>query len=322
MPRIDVHHHSFLAVFLDKAKANESIGWRTPPENLPWTPEISLRSMDESHIDAAILSFPAVSSDEVGQESRDKARKMNIVFKETCEKYPGRFGFFAALPCLNDVEGVLAEIGYALDTLGAQGIAMASSCGIGDNAKYLGDDLYDSIWAELDKRGAVVHLHGAQTPSSTPYPHPLLGLPVSEVPNETYKAASHLVVTGRKRKYPNVKIILAHMGGSTPFLCSRVAVLSNHMGCELSPDEIIQDFKTFYYDTALSAHESTLNMMESFVGHDRLLFGTDFPAVTTEMAAWYTRNLEGFYTDKKEALDSVMYKNALKLFPNLKISQG
>ncbi|KAK7470561.1 hypothetical protein VKT23_001985 [Stygiomarasmius scandens] len=317
MPRIDVHHHFFPSTFLDKAKSSQSVGWCTPSENLPWTPEISLRAMDESNIDIAILSWPAISSGEIGQDNRDKARKLNLMVKEICGKYTGRFGFFATLPFIDDVEGALSEITYALDTLGAQGIAMPSSCGIGDAAKYVGDDLYDPIWAELDKRSAVVHLHGAQTPSSTPFPHPFLGIPVVEVPNETFKAASHLVVTGRKRKYANVKIVLAHMGGSTPFLCSRVAVLSRHMGCELSPDEIIQDFKTFYFDTALSAHESTLGMMKTFVSRDRLLFGTDFPAISTEMAGWYTKNLEDFYADDKDALDDVMYKNALKLFPRL-----
>lgn len=97
------------------------------------------------------------------------------------------------------------------------------------------------------------------------------------MPNETFKAAAHLVVTGKKRRWPNVKIILAHLGGSTPFLAPRVAVLSGHMGCALSPDEILADFRTFYYDTALSSHETTLAAMHAFVDDSHLLFGTDFP---------------------------------------------
>lgn len=48
-------------------------------------------------------------------------------------------------------------------------------------AAYIGDDKYDPVWEELDRRGAVVFLHGTQTPSSTPYPHPFLGLPITEV---------------------------------------------------------------------------------------------------------------------------------------------
>lgn len=97
------------------------------------------------------------------------------------------------------------------------------------------------------------------------------------MPHETYKAAAHLVVTGNRRKFPNVKIILAHLGGSLPLLASRVAVLSNYMGCTLNPTEILQDFKTFYYETALSGYETNLTAIETFVEHDHILFGTDFP---------------------------------------------
>jgi len=46
---------------------------------------------------------------------------------------------------------------------------------------YIGHDKYEPIWAELNRRKAVVFLHGAQTPSSTPYPHPYLGVPITEV---------------------------------------------------------------------------------------------------------------------------------------------
>lgn len=99
----------------------------------------------------------------------------------------------------------------------------------------------------------------------------------SQVPNETFKAAAHLVVTGRKRQYPNVKIILAHLGGSTPFLAPRVAILSRHMGCQLSIDEILEDFSTFYYDTALSSWGPNLLALQSFVPKNQILFGTDFP---------------------------------------------
>ena len=103
-----------------------------------------------------------------------------------------------------------------------------------------------------------------------------------QVPNETFKAAAHLVVTGHRRNFPDIKIILAHLGGSTPFLASRVAVLSNYMGCSLSPTEILEDFQTkFYYETALSACEANLAAMQKFVREDHIIFGTDFPGITS-----------------------------------------
>lgn len=98
-----------------------------------------------------------------------------------------------------------------------------------------------------------------------------------QVPSETFKAAAHLVVTGCKRRFPKVKIILAHLGGSTPFLASRVAILARHMGCQLTSDEILRDFRTFYYDTALSAWGPSLSAMDNFVPHTQVIFGTDFP---------------------------------------------
>ncbi|KAJ7590912.1 hypothetical protein C8J56DRAFT_782568 [Mycena floridula] len=304
MRRIDVHHH-FFPSSLNKADLSSNIGWTTPSSSLPWSPEVSLALCAKSGIETAILSFPAISSP--GMLSRSSARERNQFMADTCAKYPGKFGFFATIPFLDDIHGVLEEIAYALDHLHADGVALASAYGAGIETKYVGHALYDSVWAELDRRSTVVFLHGAQTPSSTPYPHEFLGLPISEVPNETYKAAAMLVVTGTKRKYPNVKIILAHMGGSSVTLAPRVAALSVHMGCTLSPTEILEDFKTFYFDTALSAYETNLLAIEHFAKPENLLFGSDLPAVSVETAAWYTSNLTQYY-----AGNEVLYRLRLK----------
>lgn len=104
MPRIDVHHHFFPST-LDKAKSNLDVGWRTPEGNLPWTPEVSLKAMDRSGIDMAILSFPALSAGCVGEENRRTARNRNSYLSDVCTKFPKRFGFFATLPFPNDADG-------------------------------------------------------------------------------------------------------------------------------------------------------------------------------------------------------------------------
>ncbi|KAG9218960.1 hypothetical protein CCMSSC00406_0001370 [Pleurotus cornucopiae] len=315
--RVDIHHHLFPRG-VDKSKASANAGWKTPSESLPWNPQVSLRAMEKCNVDVAILSTPAASHGLPGLENRSITRNHNIQAAATCAAYPSRFGFFAALPLLYDVLGALAEIDYALDELKADGISLSSSYGEGQDAKYVGDQRFEPIWKELDRRHAVVFLHGCQTPSSTPYPHEHLGLPITEVPNETFKAASHLVVTGMKRKYPNVKIILAHLGGSTPWLAPRVAVLSTHMGCPLTPSQILDDFKSFYFDTALSAYDTNLTAMLKFVKPDRLLFGTDCPAVSPQMSKWYTDNLESFYANDPHSLHAIMAGNALRLFPRLR----
>lgn len=319
---IDVHHHIFPAT-LRKAAQSESVGFRTPPENLPWSPEVSLEAMDALGVDMAVLSLPAgVPSGPIGPANRAAARELNVTAARICQKYPGRFAFFACLPIPSDTDAALQELAYAIDELHAQGVALASSYGDGADATYIGDDRYDPVWEELDRRGTVVFLHGAQIPSSTPYPHSSLGIPITEVPNETYKAAAHLVVSGKKRRYPNTKIILAHLGGSTLSLAPRVAVLSRHMGCSLMPEEILEGFKSFYYDTALSAHQTTLAAAEHFIDRNRILFGTDFPAVSKDMAGWFTRNVEDFYAADQEQLIDVLSGNAVKLMPSLALSES
>lgn len=148
-------------------------------------------------------------------------------------------------------------------------------------------------------------------------------------------------MTGCKRRFPKVKIILAHLGGSTPFLASRVAVLARYMGCQLTSEEMLCDFRTFYYDTALSAWGPSLSAMNDFVPHTRIIFGTDFPgewfcrcclywdpqmivlsdvlslAVSTQTSLWFTRQLIDHYSDDETKLHDIMRNNALGMFPAL-----
>jgi 6-methylsalicylate decarboxylase len=102
--RIDLHHH-FFPSSLDKAKRNIEVGWRTPDGNLPWDPAISLASMDALGIETAILSLPPDPSGIICSENRDVARAHNRFAAKICQEYPGRFGFFAGLPFLDDVAG-------------------------------------------------------------------------------------------------------------------------------------------------------------------------------------------------------------------------
>lgn len=158
MSRIDVHHHIF-PPNLRKAERNDDLGWLTPPENLPWTPEKCLDAMDALNISTAILSYPAgVPFIPPGPENRKEVRALNIFAKELCQKNPGRFGFFACLPDLRDVsgedskpmlierigqfrlqaidvsEGALDELRFATDQLKADGISLSSSYGVGKEA--------------------------------------------------------------------------------------------------------------------------------------------------------------------------------------------
>ncbi|MCF6385630.1 amidohydrolase [Mycobacterium sp. MBM] len=320
--RVDLHHHAFPAhLFGDnvaRALAADS-GWKFVAESPAWSPSASLAFMDAMGISTAILSLPNDIEAHLPDTARRRfAREINTYCSRVADENPGRFGFFAHLPTPTDPDAALEEIAYALDVLGADGVTVTNVYGTGQDARSLGDAVFEPMWAELDRRKAVVFLHGEQTPGRNPAPNRFLPVPVVEVPNETYKAAADLVTSGRKRQFPNVRIILSHSGGSTPFLASRVAGLcSFHTDCELSADEILADFTTFYYETALSGFETNLVALENFVPMSQILFGTDFPAVSPSAAAWYTHNVDAHFADRTESLAAVMEGNARILLPRL-----
>lgn len=111
------------------------------------------------------------------------------------------------------------------------------------------------------------------------------------------------------------------------------------MGCSLSPEEILEDFKTFYFDTALASYGPNLRALEGFCGTERIVFGTDLPgtligplheakrtdlpkAVNTSSTAWFSSQLTKHYAQDQEALDKILYQNALKLFPQKALALG
>jgi predicted TIM-barrel fold metal-dependent hydrolase len=314
--RVDLHHHFFPAEVGTEhlRRLERETEWRFPPENLPWSPDKSVRFMDRLGIETAILSLTgSPGGDGVGSANRKCARLLNTTAHQAVIDHPGRFGFFANLPIPTDTGAALEELAYALDVLGAVGVNLTSSYGKGDEARYVGHDDFDPIWEELDRRRAVVFIHGDQTPGSNRPPSRLVPIPAGEVPNETYKAAADIVTRGKKRRYANARIVLSHSGGSTPFLASRAAVLGHWQGSELSPEEMIEDFRSFFYETALSGFETNLVALENFVEPDHIMFGTDFPAVDLATAAWYTSNVDAYFAGRPRQLEAVMRGNALAL---------
>jgi 6-methylsalicylate decarboxylase len=319
--RIDLHHHFFPTLpgadptaFADAAL--KATGWIVPPGNMPWSPELAIAAMDQLGVEKAVFSAPTggLQADEA---NRKMVRFMNDTAHSIVEQHPDRFAFFATIPVPLDPNAALDELAYAVDELGAVGLGIPSSYGVGDGAHYLGSDALDPLWEELNRRESVVFVHGDQTPNSNRWPNKFLGLPVTEVPNETYKAAADLVTTGKKNALDKVKIILAHSGGSTPYLASRVAGLSSYLGSSLNADEIIESFQTFYYETALSGFKTNLAALESFVAPDHIMFGTDFPAITVETAQWYTSNVDRYFESRPEMSNAVARENALAILPSL-----
>ncbi|THZ01749.1 amidohydrolase family protein [Aureobasidium pullulans] len=292
--KIDTHHH-FVPDFYARVCVGDPSGWPTPK----WSPAASESIMEQLGVKTTILSLTAPGACILeGQKSFDLARRCNEYCSELRDKSPRKWGFFAALPSLLNTEAALAEIAYALDVLHADGVSLFTRYGTGNT--YLGHADIEPIWKELDRRQAVVFVHPTH-PVDTTKVNESMPQPLIDYPHETTRTATDMIIAGTRRKYPDCKVILSHAGGALPYLIERISNGSQH------GQQAMADFKSFYYDLALSSSPSVLQL---------LLTMSDFPYAPPPSIKAFAEKLENFEMDSK-LRSKINYGNALALLPRL-----
>lgn len=309
--RIDVHQHFVPPAW---AQAMHSRGltsgmWATPA----WSAEEAIAMMDRQGIASGVLSVtaPGVHLDhDDAATARTLARAVNEHGAETIRNHPERFGHFASLP-LPDVNGALDETAHALDDLGADGVVLMSNA----HGHYLGDPAFEPIWAELDRRAATVFIHPTQPPMpllpSTP-------APLADYVFDTTRTALNLVLNGVMSRYANVRIILSHGGGFLPYAAYRFAGLtSTVVEPDRATEDLLDDFKRFYFDTALSASPSALPALFAFAEPDHILYGSDWPFAPEDAGRYYNHFLETYPHLTSGQAGAINRGNAELLVPRL-----
>ncbi|WP_279626889.1 amidohydrolase family protein [Burkholderia lata] len=307
--RIDVHQHVVPPFWADKLATHggDPSGTVIPD----WSPQSAIEMMDQQGIATGILSLTAPSVVGWQQlERRTMAHRVNEYTAELVEKHPTRFGNFATLP-LPDVDGALLELEYALDVLHADGVILLANYA----GRYLGDPAFEPVLAELARRRAVVFVHPGQPPLPT-----IGGVagPLVDYPFDTTRTAVQLVLNGTVERHAGTRIILAHAGGFLPYASFRFAELARVFDAGAAgPDTILEKFRGFYFDTALSASPATLTALKTFAGSERILFGSDFPYVSKEISGAFTHRLDGYTGLTPDERAAINHGNALQLFPRL-----
>jgi 6-methylsalicylate decarboxylase len=287
--RIDVHQHVVppgYAAWL-RSKGIHEAGGRELPS---WSSEDALGVMDDHGIAAAIVSVstPGVHLDPNNRRdasARAMAREVNEFTARLAHDQPRRFGFFTSLP-LPDVDGALEEATYAFDHLGASGVILLANT----HGRYLGAPDDEPLLAELNRRCAVVFVH----PSTLPGPR-AEGVPpfAADFLLDTTRAAYRLVQSGAVRRYPNLKIILAHAGGFVPYASHRLAAAIS-VETQRSPLEVLDDLSSFYFDTALSGSPAALPSLLAFAKPGHVLFGSDWPFAPAIAVTYFSSQLDAY----------------------------
>jgi predicted TIM-barrel fold metal-dependent hydrolase len=313
MQRIDTHHHMIPADYrkaLRQAGIDDA-GGRAVPD---WTPASSSQAMDQLDVATAILSVSAPGTTFLPNpaDAAALARDLNDHSADLVASQADRFGFFATIP-MPHVDQSVAEVVRALDDLNADGVVLlANNAGI-----YLGEDGQEDLFAALDARSAVVFIHPADMPGpAVPGVVPF----ATDFLLDTSRAAYLLVRNGIRRKYPNIKFILSHGGGFVPYASHRMAVgVMADTGRSLA--DSIDDFSSFYFDTALSSTSAALPTLLAFAKPGHITFGSDFPFAPIEVAQYFTAGLDSYdvHVDTRTAINRT---NALALFPRLGSTVG
>ena len=191
---------------------------------------------------------------------------------------------------LPDVEGALDELSYALDELHADGVALLTN----NHGYYLGDKIFEPLFAELNRRSATVFVHPT-TPcmlglshnaggcvNATPLPQ--YPFPIFEFFFDTVRAIINLFYSGTITRYPNITYIFSHCGGVIPPLVERFSSIPSLLPSpvydkDVSPENVKTALKSsqFYFDLAGWSFPDQLKGLLPFVSTTQLLYGSDFP---------------------------------------------
>ncbi len=305
--RIDVHHHFAPPAWLTQVKGRDLLN-----KNMTeWTLERSLEDMDAAGVASSVLSItnPGLWFGDA-EVTRNLARACNEFGASQVQKHPRRFGLFAALP-MPDPDAALREIEYAYDTLKADGMHLFTSYG----DIWLGNAKFEPVMAELNLRKAVVHVHPTVSDCCKNLVADVAPS-VIEYGTDTTRAMLGVLFSGQAVKYPDIRFIWSHAGGSAPFFAGRIESLLRTLKERETrlPRGAIHEMQRFHYDIAGASSKATLGCLLDIVSVRQVLFGTDHPSAGPSMPTVEDLASCGFSPADLAAIER---DNAVRLLPRL-----
>jgi len=263
--RLDVHYHVF---------PPETLAASRNPAQAGWTVARAIDELDRNGIATGLASSGSTLP-------VDQARAFNEFATRLGRDHPGRFGLFAALP-LPDIDASLKEIEHALDVLKADGFGLVTSYG----DLWLGDPKLRPVFAELNRRKAVVYVHPTDAPCcvNLSYWTPPVAGSWIEWPMHTARAILSLMLNRVMLEFPDIRFIFAHDGGAMPMLIGRIAGFAQSARADfrekfrdIFPAGVEAEYRKLYFDTAQGYYPVNMEAMRKLVPDEHILFGTDYP---------------------------------------------
>ncbi len=309
---IDVHSHLIPPEFVSALESEGRLmdeGFPLPKYNV----ESHLKWMNEAGVETSVLTLaaPQPSSAAVVRETNEAAARIK-------REHTGRFLFCAALP-LPDVDAAIREVKYALDTLGADGIKLATNV----QGQYLGAPELDTLFAVLNERQAVVILHPHRPEPVNREVMKQTPLAMQEYLSETTRAVTNMISRNVLARYPNVKVVVPHCGAYLPLAVPRMKSLVPVMQANKLVGDIYWDanLAALYYDLAGAHSPEVIRMMLTITTPDHLLYGSDYPYVAPQVLTQSLARMKQYLTTEPDLApfkEMFLWKNAKWLFGQLR----
>jgi len=238
-------------------------------------------------------------------------RFMNERMADLCERESERFSLLASVP-LPDAEAAAAELAYAVEELGAVGAVVAANA-VG---KSLGELDLDAFWRMAQELDVGVFIHPVE-----PVPSPRAArwglMQSAQYTYDTTLCVGSLVYSGVLDRFPSLRLMLSHGGGTVPYLAGRFDCMHERMDRAAQGDVAERrpsDYLTrFYYDTIL--HDPTiLAWLATRVSTERIVLGSDYSFPPADLDPVGTVRRAGFSGTEMRA---ILEENPRRLFPRL-----
>jgi 2,3-dihydroxybenzoate decarboxylase len=270
--------------------------------------DLRLEAMDRGGIERSVLSLsgPGVQTErDVGKACR-KAREANEFLAREIQRCPNRYSGFAHL-AMQDPVAAADELERCIRDLGFCGAMINGHT----NGQYLDDPALYPFWERVQEIGAPIYLHPADpvAPYSAISGCNSLKRAMWEWGVETGTHALRLVFGGIFDRFPKVMLALGHLGETLPFLLWRFDSRAKLYGLKLKkrPSEYIRG-NIVVTTSGMFAADPLLCSINA-LGHEHVMFSTDYPYESTEQAGEF---IEGAPIDERVRND-ICFNNAEKL---------
>jgi 2,3-dihydroxybenzoate decarboxylase len=238
--------------------------------------EERLRVMDEGGIAKAVLSnwAPGVQIFEA-QEGTELAALSNDRMADAVRDNPDRFAALATIAPQDPASAAL-EVERAISTLGLNGVLINSHT----HNEYLDDTKFWPILEACVANNAAIYLH-PRVPSAQMFgPFSSYNMHAAKwgFAMEVSTHVVRLIASGVLDEFPDLRLVLGHMGEGLPFWLHRLDTMSRgEVGNTIDKPPSAYVRENMVITTSGMGWDPILLLSHSVLGADNILFAVDYP---------------------------------------------